>query len=354
MSLLTDFSGGGSGGYAIAEWGEYDNTKYMEVDQTSIIKPTLIGEWTYKSPMPVAADSVSAVAISSDDYLVLIDGTMYRYTPSVDTFTEDTNYTLTHHHGTHMVVYNDGVGDFVYIFGGYGADNVALDLYSVFDVTNGTYTDNGSMLLGTLVRSSACMSVSEGGSFIYIYGGLINDVISGSLWAYDIVENTFSEITGGEVSIIISPRFNHFITIYNDILYIFGGVDDQSIAVNTVLKFDTNNLALLPNAKSGGISGNIIGGFVDFGWVSIVSDGGVNFGYDINSEIFYKRSNAFYDVSALETPYKTIFNSFYTGSSRYGYVFGGRDGLNTTDNVRQFDNYASSINQETKVLISKV
>ena len=352
MSLLTDFSGSGSsGGYAISEWGEYDTDKFMEVESSTIVKPTWVGEWTAKAPMPTAASGVSAIAISADDYLVLILGTMYRYTPSTDTFTEDTNYTLTHHSFAHMALYNDGTNDFVFIFGGKDVNGTALDAYSVFDVTNGTYTDKGVMAIGTLVNSSvASYTASDSSKHIYIYSGYINGVVSGELLDYDPVNDVFNAISG-----TFEGRYKHHIEVFNGVLYIFAGYDEFDNPTNILKRFDLTTLVYLPDVI-GGVNGATLGGVSGNGNFKVLGEDGFFYTYVDYDLKFYRQSTAFYTLDVENNTYYYDTRPYAKFVGFYGvgaYVFGGGV-MFDTDEILSFSNSIPYINKETKVLISKV
>ena len=358
MSLLTDFSGGGSGGYAISEWGEYDNTKYMEVDQTSIIKPTPIGEWTYKTSVcPVdSAYGVSSVAISDDDYLVLITGVMYRYKPSTDTYTEDTNYNSINALRCSMVKYNDGTNDFIYIFGGYDIDFKVIDNYCKFDIANDEYIDMGTAGFGKLVNFA--IDTSSDGNLLYIHGGLgSHHNFSSSLWTYDFVNDSFQVSGGSEAPYIFPKRSTHSIGVYDDSLFILGGFDANWDGVDTVLEVDINSGEVLNTKTSGGILSSdnsppynyICGYYNDFTNFKIISFStkGEVYEYDVLEDTHYKKSPLYVDDTLNPIYYNSPNVSGINGNY---FIFPSK----ATETTASFDNTIVKVNPETKVLISKV
>jgi N-acetylneuraminic acid mutarotase len=74
----------------------------------------------------------------------------------------------------------------------------------------------------------------------YVFGGYVDGDKANDLWKYDTANNTWTELKDNNLNDDQMPvsRIGAAIVMYNNVLYLFGGHDDNNEKINDMWKYD--------------------------------------------------------------------------------------------------------------------
>lgn len=216
-----------------------------------------------------SARAYHSSVLTNDHKIVVFGG--FSVTTSIDLYNDTYLYDIKNntwselHDGTgdapskrflHKCVY-DAVRNTMYLFGGeVDTDNTTSEELWKFDLTTNTWSE--ITITGTKPTKRGAHNLEINGNYIYLFGGLDglppNDTVYNEFWRLDIVNSEWTQ----NLSATNKNRSHASSVIIDDKIYIFGGLDEDSNALNDIITYDVNNNTWDLSFYSGGTPGTTI------------------------------------------------------------------------------------------------
>eukprot|EP00163_Fabomonas_tropica_P011116 TRINITY_DN2164_c0_g1_i11.p1 TRINITY_DN2164_c0_g1~~TRINITY_DN2164_c0_g1_i11.p1 ORF type:complete len:353 (+),score=59.46 TRINITY_DN2164_c0_g1_i11:89-1147(+) len=125
----------------------------------------------------------------------------------------------------------------IFFFAGNTANEATTDELWRYNVTSDTFQN---MYTGQAVwptkRAYYASFIDQTNGYIYYFGGKDDTILYNDLWRYNIEENTWRELRPRGTR--PSPRWGATISVYNDLVYLYGGNTGDNLGSSDLWVFD--------------------------------------------------------------------------------------------------------------------